>query len=27
VRESRPESVAVDAFVSDLVGRVARRET
>ncbi|MEN8185147.1 MAG: threonine--tRNA ligase, partial [Myxococcota bacterium] len=25
-RESRPESVAVDAFVSDLVGRVARRE-
>jgi threonyl-tRNA synthetase len=26
VRESRPESVAVDAFVSDLVGRVARRE-
>jgi threonyl-tRNA synthetase len=27
VRESRPESVAVDALVSDLVGRVARRET
>jgi threonyl-tRNA synthetase len=26
VREAHPESIAVDTFVSDLVGRVARRE-